>query len=60
MGLAHVLVMLARSGFRMSSPYWRWRQSTALGEAPPRSIGRRTEALLGYARWVHRTRRLGR
>ena len=59
-GLAHLLVMLARSGFRTSTPYWRWRQSTAFGDAPPRSVRARAEALLGYARWVRRTRRLGR
>lgn len=59
-GLAHLGVMLARTGFRTSGRYWTWRTTTAFGETPPRSVSDRLEALLGYARWAHRMRRLGR
>lgn len=60
LGLMHVLVMLTRSGFRLKSPYWAWRTHTAFGSTPPVSLGHRLEALLSYARWARRIRRLGR
>jgi hypothetical protein len=60
LGLTHIGVMLARTGFRTSGRYWAWRTSTAFGSTPPRSGGDRLEALLAYARWTHRIRRLGR
>ena len=60
LGLIAVGVMLARTRFRTSGAYWSWRKSTAFGDAPPGGFVERLEALLAYARWVRRMRRMGR
>lgn len=60
MGLAGLLVMLGRSRFRPRSPYWAWRASTAWGASPPGTRAEMIAALLAYARWTRRMRRLGR
>lgn len=45
--------------FRLGGAYWRWREETAFGRgSPPR--GARLAAVLGYAAWARRMRRLGR
>ncbi len=60
LGAIWVLCTLAiRSGFNFSSPYWKWRMSTAFPEHDPASQQQSKHRLaLEYARWAHRIRRL--
>jgi hypothetical protein len=58
-GTCELLRLAAISGFRLNSPYWKWRSQTAFADQPP--AGRqRWAAILEYARWVHKIRRLTR
>ncbi|MEM7756286.1 MAG: hypothetical protein AAF297_11685 [Planctomycetota bacterium] len=59
-GLFALFVLAVRTGFRVSGPnahpYWRWRHDTAQGKsAAPTS---QSHAVLEYARWIGRMRRL--
>ena len=58
-GLCVLLVLAARSGFRLRGPYWRWRAETAFGpdraKWPP--TRQRLAATLAYGRWVYRMKR---
>ena len=58
-GLWELLLLGARSGFRLGGPYWRWRRETAFGGDPERrpSRGERLRAVLDYGRWVYRMKR---
>lgn len=61
-GLAALARLALRTGGRVSGanahPYWRWRHDTAEGTGPDRARLRRGHALIEYARWVGRMRRL--
>jgi hypothetical protein len=58
-GLARILGLVLASGFRVRGAYWSWRRHTAFGAGPePRGM-ERVRAVLGYARWVARMRRMG-
>ncbi|MHC4949063.1 MAG: hypothetical protein ACYTG1_12530 [Planctomycetota bacterium] len=58
-GLGLLLMLAARSGFRLRSGYWRWRTETAFGADPAARPPRRERlrAILDYARWAYRMRR---
>jgi hypothetical protein len=58
-GLWELLLLAARSRFRLSGPYWRWRGETAFGGDPARRPGRRERLgqVLAYGRWVYRMKR---
>lgn len=60
-GLWQLLRLGVITRFRFRGPYWQWRLETALGRDPERRPGRAAvvHAMLDYARWVHRMRRLG-
>ncbi len=58
-GLWELLLLAARSRFRLRGAYWRWRAETAFGsdcETRPPLI-RRLGAVLDYGRWVYRMKR---
>jgi hypothetical protein len=58
-GTWELLLLAARSRFRVGGRYWRWRAETAFGaqrEARP-SRWRRALAVLEYGRWVYRMKR---
>ena len=58
-GLWELLLLAARSRFRMGGAYWRWRRETAFGTDPARRPPRRERlrAVLDYGRWVYRMKR---
>jgi len=58
-GLWQLFAIAARSRFRMTSAYWRWRDETAFGtdSAKRPSRAKRFHAMLDYGRWVHRMKR---
>lgn len=58
-GLWCLFMLALRSGFRMNSAYWRWRNETAFGRDPATRppLRQRLLALLDYGRWVHRMKR---
>ena len=58
-GLWALLVLAARSGFRLGGPYWTWRMETAFGADPARRppLHERWRQVLAYGRWVHRMKR---
>ncbi len=59
-GLWELLLLAARSRFRMRSRYWNWRRETAFGggagDRPTPAEVRR--AVIDYGRWVFRMKRL--
>jgi hypothetical protein len=59
-GAWELLRLGALTRFRLTGAYWRWRNETAFGADPARRPPRRQRlrAILDYARWVHRMRRL--
>lgn len=61
-GMWALLMLAARTRFRLRGSYWRWRMETAFGSDrtkwPPRR--ERFHAILDYARWVHRMRKRSR
>jgi hypothetical protein len=59
-GLSQLARLAAATGFQMRGSYWSWREETAFGSdpanRPPKSQQR--QAIMDYARWVHRMRRV--
>lgn len=60
-GVWELLLLAARSRFRMRGAYWRWRAETAFGTDPAARppLRRRLRAVLDYGVWVHRMKRRG-
>ncbi len=58
-GLSDLLLLFAKTGFRLRSPYWQWRLHTAFGRGYP-SKREFARGMLEYARWVSRMRRAAR
>ncbi len=58
-GMCELLLLAAKSRFRLRSGYWRWRYETAFGTDPSRMPPRtaRLRAIVDYGRWVYRTKR---
>ncbi|MFO0874371.1 MAG: hypothetical protein U0575_10405 [Phycisphaerales bacterium] len=58
--LWELAVLGCQTRFRMRGKYWRWRHETAFGRDPARMPAprERRAAILDYARWVHRMKRL--
>jgi len=58
-GLWQLALLAGKTRFRLTGAYWRWRMETAFGSDhrrwPPRR--QRIQAILDYARWLHRMKR---
>jgi hypothetical protein len=59
-GLFHLVVMMARTRFRMRGAYWAWRRETAEGRSAGIAGADRLHAVLDYARWIDRMRSIAR
>jgi hypothetical protein len=61
-GLWQLLRLMIATRFRSRGRYWTWREETAFGadEARRPSKALQREAILDYARWVHRMKRASR
>jgi hypothetical protein len=58
-GLWELARLASLTRFRMGGRYWQWRRETAFGAHPDRiPAAERRRAILEYARWVYRMRRL--
>ncbi|MHC4219611.1 MAG: hypothetical protein ACYSU7_14305 [Planctomycetota bacterium] len=58
-GLWELVLLAARTGFRLRGPYWRWRGETVFGTDPATRPSRwqRVRAVIAYGRWVYRMKR---
>lgn len=59
-GCWQLLRLLFISRFRTKGRYWRWRYETAFGQGEPDKRSEMVKAALDYARWMARTRKVGR
>jgi len=57
-GLYELARLFVISRGRMRGAYWSWRRSTAMGDGSTLSPAQRKSAILEYARWIRRMRRM--
>ena len=59
LGCCRLAGLLLRSRLRLRGRYWTWRRETAMGDSDL-GRGEKFRAVLEYARWLDRMRRISR